>query len=135
MHHKFSLKLPDQKQMIQLWTQELLLLSIHWRLQGKLSTRGKLMWDFEGMNVQDVYVVQQVPGTCCFNWNDLKSLLTNKFTLRETTLNIFLEFGARINSSDNETCHRVGPSNRKKIIIKMSRRKRCRQSATCKKNP
>ena len=38
-------------------------------------------------------------------------------------LNIFEELGASINPSDIETCHRVGPSSRKKVNIKMSKRK------------
>ena len=38
--------------------------------------------------------------------------------LEETALNIFEELGASINPSDIETCHRVGPSSRKKVIIK-----------------
>ena len=44
-------------------------------------------------------------------------------SLDETALNIFEELGASINHPDIETCHRVGPSSRKKVIIKMSKRK------------
>ena len=44
-------------------------------------------------------------------------------SLAETALHVFEELGASINPLDIETCHRVGPSSRKKLIIKMSRRK------------
>ena len=43
-------------------------------------------------------------------------------SLEVTELNIFEELGASI-TSDIETCHHVGPSSRKKAIIKMFRRK------------
>ena len=44
-------------------------------------------------------------------------------SLEETALNIFEELSTNINPSYIETCHRVGPSSRKKVIIKMSKRK------------
>ena len=42
-------------------------------------------------------------------------------SLEETALNRFEELGASINPSFIEACHHVGPSSRKKVIIKMYR--------------
>ena len=43
--------------------------------------------------------------------------------LKETTPNIFEEIGISINLLDVEAYHCVGPTSRKKVIIKMSRQK------------
>ena len=51
--------------------------------------------------------------------------------LDETALNIFEELGASINPSYIEACHRVGPSSRKKVNIKMFRRKDGKMQTEC----
>ena len=47
----------------------------------------------------------------------------NDSSLEETVLKNFYELGVSINLLDIQACHDVEPSNRKNVIIKMSRRK------------